>query len=53
MAQRHSSFDPKCQWDQKPDVLHFMRQSAATTTSDVIGTGAPDVLHYSFQAHTL
>jgi hypothetical protein len=50
---RFSRFDPKYQWNRRPDVLRFMRQLMAATSSDHIGKGEPDVLHYSFQAHTV
>jgi len=39
--------------DQRPGVLRLMRQSVAATPSDRLGKGEPDVLHYSFQAHTV
>ncbi len=34
-------------------MRRFMRHSVAATASEHIGKGEPDVLHYSFQAHTV
>jgi len=39
--------------NHRPDALHFMRQSVQQPRSHSLGKGEPNVLHYSFQAHTV
>jgi hypothetical protein len=52
-AQDTARFDQEYVLKQRPDALRFMRRSMEVTAWEHYGKGKPDVLHYSFQAHTV